>query len=205
MTFLESIDEILSDRFAESKRASAKRWYNHRYGRLWAQEPWTFKMGVVDFTLGAGDQTVSLGTLQRVHAIKNHTYAPSYSDIDMLRPEDYLDAISDTGGVPYGLTIINNVIRFDRPYTTGGSFRAIGELKFVPLVADADVPLLPEEFHMAPVHGAISEGLRLENDPSWEAAEADFQSSIQDMRKSYLLQALNTKDAVPAWPYGGAY
>lgn len=202
MNFLESQNEILSDRFSESKRASAKRWYNHRYGRLWSQEPWSFKLGIVTFTLAAGQQTVSLGTLQRVHAFTNHTYAPSYTDLDAIRPEDYLNFISDTGGVPYGFTIINNTIRFDRPYTTGGSFTAVGELKFVPLVGDAEVPLLPEEFHMAPVHGAISEGLRLENDPSWEAAEADFQSSIQDMRKSYLSQVLIPNDTAPAWPYG---
>jgi hypothetical protein len=201
VTFQESVDEILSDRFSESKRASAKLWYNHRYGRIWSQEPWSFKMGVVTFTLGQGDQTVSLGTLQRIHAIKNYTYAPSYSDIASLRPEDYLDWASGSGGVPDGFTIINNVIHLTRPYTTGGSFTAIGELKFVPLVDDDDEPLLPEEFHMAPVHGAISEGLRLENDPSWEAAEADLQTSIMDMRKSYLSQVLVPHDVSPGWPY----
>jgi hypothetical protein len=201
VTFQESVDEILSDRFSESKRASAKLWYNHRYGRIWSQEPWSFKMGVVTFTLGQGDQTVSLGTLQRLHAIKNYTYAPSYSDIASLRPEDYLDWASGSGGVPDGFTIINNVIHLTRPYTTGGSFTAIGELKFVPLVDDDDEPLLPEEFHMAPVHGAISEGLRLENDPSWEAAEADLQTSIMDMRKSYLSQVLVPHDVSPGWPY----
>jgi predicted secreted Zn-dependent protease len=54
---------------------------------------------------------------------------------------------------------------------------------------------------MAPVHGAISEGLRLENDPSWEAAEADLQTSIMDMRKSYLSQVLVPHDVSPGWPY----
>jgi hypothetical protein len=204
VTFLESVDEILSDRFSEGKRASAKRWYNHRYGRIWSQEPWTFKMALVPFTVAADATTVSLGTLQRVHSIKNYTYAPSYSDITPLRPEDYLSWASGSGGVPDGLTIINNTIHLTRPYTTGGSFVAVGELKFVPLVDDSDEPLLPEEFHMAPVHGAISEGLRLENDPSWEAAEADLQTSIMDMRKSYLSQMLVPHDEVPSWPYGGA-
>jgi hypothetical protein len=161
-------------------------------------------MAQVTFTLTAGQQTTSVLPLQRVHSIKNYTYAPSYSDITPLRPEDYLSWASGSGGVADGFTIINNTIHLNRPYTTASTFIAIGELAFVPLLNDSDEPLLPEEFHMAPVHGAISEGLRLENDPSWEAAEADLQTSIMDMRKSYLSQVLVPHDEVPSWPYGGA-
>jgi hypothetical protein len=45
---------------------------------------------------------------------------------------------------------------------------------------------LPAEFHFALVHGGAAEGLKRENDPTFQAAEADFQASITAMRYEYL-------------------
>lgn len=200
MTFLEMQNFVLSDRFGSGKRADSKRWINHRYGRMWAQEPWSFKMGFVDFNVPMGDDSVALGTLQRVHAFKDSTTSPSYLPVEALRPEGFMDDLSAQAGIPYSFTIVNNVIYFDRPNTSERTFRALGELKWVSLSADGDTPLVPEEFHETICHGAISEGLRLENDPSWSAAEQDFLSGIQDMRRSYLAQVMITSDFSPSWP-----
>lgn len=200
MTFLESVNDILTDRFSESMRTRAKRAYNTRYGRIWAQEPWSFKLGFADYSVSAGATSAALGTLQRVHAFKDISTSPTFLDMRAERPEDFLNHASGTSTVPYGFTIINNTIYFDSPLSSARTFRAMGELKFIPLVADGDVPLLPDEFHQTPVHGAISDLLRLENDPSWSAAEQDYTAGIQDMRRSYLSQVLMPVSVSPSWP-----
>ena len=200
MDFLAMQNYVLSDRFSEAKRTDAKRWINSRYGRLWAQEAWSFKLGFVDFTLSANADSVSLGTLQRVHSFKDISYLPTYSHIGAVRPEDYMDWRSGTSGVPGEFTIVNDTIYLARPAGAERTYRAMGELRFVRLVDDADEPLVPEEFHEIICYGAMSEGLRLENDPSWSASEQDFQAGIQDMRKSYLSQVLIPEDISPSWP-----
>lgn len=200
MTFLESVNEILTDRFSEAKRTAAKRAYNTRYGRIWAQEPWSFKLGFATYAVSAGASSVALNTLQRIHSFKDISTSPTYLDMDAERPEDHLNHASGTSTIPSGFTVINNTVYFDNPLSSARTFKAMGELKFVPLVADGDVPLLPEEFHQTPIHGAISDLLRLENDPSWNAAEQDYQAGIQDMRKSYLSQVLLPVSVSPAWP-----
>lgn len=200
MTFLELQNFVLSDRFDESKRAEIKRHLNTRYGRIWAQEPWTFKLGFEDFSVTQGTQTAALSSLTRVHDFKDTSTSPSYLDVHPLRPEDYQEFRSSQSGVPYAYTVIANTIRFDRPMDQNRTFTAMGELAFDELVADGDVPLLPTEFHGTIAYGAISDALRLENDPSWASAEQDYQQGIADMRRSYLTQISNMIDHAPSWP-----
>jgi hypothetical protein len=76
----------------------------------------------------------------------------------------------------------------------------LGELEFEPLVADSDVPLLPEGFHNILVHGGSSEGLREENDPTWQGFEQDYQAGLVDLKAGYLTAIKTAGDAFPSWP-----
>lgn len=201
MTFLESVNFILSDRFGEGKRSDAKRWYNFAYGRIWGLEPWSFKLASQEIAVSANASSVSLGNFVRVFDIRDASSEyTSYPELDKFRPEEIYRHFSESGGYPRGVSVINNTIYLDRPASSARTLRVVGELKFTELVNDGDLPLLPSEFHIAPCHGAISQGLRLENDQTWQGAEQDYRASIEDMKKQYLGQQALAVTEAPAWP-----
>lgn len=205
LTFKEIQDAVLSDRFAESKRGAAKHWINSRYGRLWAMEPWSFKLVAVEADLDADDGTVTLASLglQRVHAVYGGVGAGFYSLV-ADRPEDYHTYARTTGGSSYSFTVIGNTIILDKANPTAQTLTIVGEAKWAALVEDTDVPLIPSEFHWALVLGATSEGLRVENDPTWQGPEHDWMANIVDMRNSYLTNVSTFGDSSPTWaPYIG--
>lgn len=200
MTFKELQDFVLSDRFDETKRADAKIWLNHRYGRLWAMEPWTFKKSTATLSLSSGASSVALTGFQRIEGIWDASTSPNFDRMGAIRPEDFYSEKALTSSIPEGFTIIGNTVYFDRTASGARSYQVLGELAFVPLSADGDVPLLPTEFHPTLAHGAISEGLRMEADPAWQGAEQDFVAGIADMRAGYLTQVRTYDDVFPAWP-----
>jgi hypothetical protein len=200
MNFLELQDAVLTDRFGEDKRASAKRWINYRYGRLWSTEDWSFKRAVGTVLIPYGSSEVSMGDFQRILGLWDSTIAPSDTSLEAYRPEDFYGNHSTVSGTPYGFTVVGNSIRTNQPVSSNRTLTAVGELAFIPLVADGDEPLLPEEFHMTIVSGAIAQGLREENDPTWDAMEKDFQAGVADLKMGYLTQVRSYSDHSPAWP-----
>jgi hypothetical protein len=203
MTFLELQDAVLSDRFAESKRDEAKRWINYRYARIWAQEAWNFKLAAITPTIAYPDSSVSLSSmgLQRIHGVwDSSTLGTTNRNYLADRPEDFYNWTSTVGGRGYGFSVIGGVLKLDRPVTTATNLIVLGELEFEPLVADSDVPLLPEGFHNILVHGGSSEGLREENDPTWQGFEQDYQAGLVDLKAGYLTAIKTAGDAFPSWP-----
>lgn len=202
MTFLELQNDVLSDRFSETMRARAKNWINFRYGRLWAAEDWSFRYTNTTANVSANASTIPLGTLQRPIAIWDTTQTPFKEPLDSARPEVFYTASSSTSGTPVGFTVVGSNIILNQPVGSTRSYQVFGELAFVPLALDADVPLIPSEFHLMLSSAAVSEGLRVENDPSWQGAENDFQAAYEDMKKSYLAAVRTYGGAYPAWSPG---
>lgn len=198
MTFLEIVNEVLFDRFSEARRPSIKRYVNARYGRIWAQESWSFKRAVV--STSTSSQTLSLDTLglQRVEAVFR-VNGNFWRSVGAVRPEDYYDWATAVGGSPIGFTVIGDTLHLDRSPSSTETLYILGELEFTPLVNDGDVPLIPEEFHMMIVHGAASEALRMENDPTWQGFEQDYQAYLNDLRLGYLTAVRTYGDSYPAW------
>lgn len=198
MNFLEIVNEAMFDRFGESRRASIERYVNARYGRVWASEPWTFKRIAVTQSMTDSDVTLSALGLQRIEGVwrvqGNYNY-----ESNPLRPEDFFRWTSAIGGTPYEYTVYGDTLHLDKSPSSTTDFVILGEKKFVPLVNNTDEPLLPSEFHMILVHGAISEALRMESDPSWQGAEQDYQAYLEDMKRGYLTAVRNYADAYPAW------
>lgn len=203
MTFLEIVNEVLFDRFAETRRSSIERYVNARYGRVWAQEPWTFKRDAVTTSVAGGVSSVLLSTLgmQRIEGVwrvqGNYNY-----EIDSSRPEDFFHWVTSVGGVPYNFTVYGNTLHLEKSPSSTTDVVVLGELAFTELDNNTDVPLLPSEFHMMLVHGAASEALRMENDPTWQGFEQDYLAYLQDMKMGYLTAVRSYGDAYPSWNPG---
>lgn len=201
MTFSQIQDEVLSDRFDASKRPSVKNWINYRYGRLWGMMPWTFKYQISPLTIPQGSSTVARGSsIGRIEAIYDYTNSTSYSATGPLRPEDFYAMASLNSGTPFNWTVVGDNIIFDRPASGTRTLTVVNEQKWTQLVNDSDTPLIPTEFHLLLAFGAASHGLKLENDPSWESHEADWQQGIEDMKANYLTPVVTFEDVYPAWP-----
>lgn len=190
---------VLTDRFGEQKRADAKRWINHRAGRLWASEPWVFKLGIETISVSAGATTAAM-PLQRIFSLRDSTISPDYTEMSAFRPEDFYAYATRTTNVPYGYSVVGNTIYFDRPLASDRTFVLVGEVNYTDLSADDDVSPFPTEFHYTLVHGARSEGLREENDPTWQGAEEDYKAGVDDMRSAYMVSVRNYDTAWPSWP-----
>ena len=193
----------MSDRFDEVKRAEVKEWINARYGRLWSKHPWAFKLQISSVTLAAGSNSTSKGDIQHVLRVwdSSSDRGGNYHKLEAISPDLFYDwSNSLVGAYPSDITVVGGNIVSDRPASLARTLTVLGEKKFVPLVNDTDVPLIPSEFHMALVHGARSEGLKAENDPSWEGPEETYNQYYEDMKQAYLTEILGSVSAYPAWP-----
>lgn len=204
MNFVQIQNAVLSDRFRESQRADAINWINHRYAWIWALEDWSFKATITNVTVTANSSVVTglpadLGTVRML-------LTSDGTQLEYLTPERfyeyYYDNTTTLPGTAESFTVVNGAITigptsnvtktdyrllYDREparYVGGGP--GVGTLTAGLLSADTDVPAMPEGFHFALVHGGAAEGLKLQNDPTWQAFEQDFQASIVAMRERYL-------------------
>jgi hypothetical protein len=200
VTFLELQDDVLSDRFDSSKRPQVKNWINYRYGRLWASEDWTFKYALVNLNVALGASTVALGTIQKPVALWDTSISPSYRPIQSSRPETFYNTASTAASIPVGFTVVGTNIVLNQPTSQARTYQLFGELKFTALSADADVPLIPPEFHLMLSHGAASEGLKDQNDPFWQDKETAYQTAEADLKKGYLVNVRTYGGQYPTWP-----
>lgn len=200
MTFLELQDDVLTGRFDSSKRSQVKNWINYRYGRLWGAEDWTFKYTLVTLPVTLGASTAALGTIRRPIALWDTSVSPSYTPIEASRPETFYDSASTASSTPVGFTVVGTNIVFNQPVSSARTYQLFGELGFTALSADADVPLIPSEFHLMLSHAAAAEGLKDQNDPFWQDKETAFQAAYADLKKGYLVNVRTFGGQYPSWP-----
>ncbi len=195
MTFKEIQDAVLSDRFDESQRGDAKHWVNHRYAWIWALEEWNFQYGTDDVTVTSGSQAVTGVTsdLAAVLTLQRSDGTP----LVPLSPADFYGHYygSTQTGSPEAFTVVNGAVMVGPTSNeTATTYRLVYEKEPTLLVADNDVPAIPAGFHFALVHGGAAEGLKLQNDPTFQAFEQDFQASITAMRRKYLSNVRGTHE-----------
>lgn len=189
MNFKAIQDAVLSDRFQETQRGDCKNWINHRYAWLWGLEDWTFKSATAVVTVTAGSQAVT--TLPTDISTVVALYRSNGDRLKYLMPvkffELFYDTTNATTGTPYCFTIVNGQL-FVGPTSneTAADYKLLYMREVTLLVNDGDTPGLPAGFHFALVHGGASEGLKLQNDFTWQFFEQDFQASIQAMSRAYL-------------------
>ncbi len=160
-------------------------------------------MGTVAPSIPSGGSGVTLTALglHRIESVWDATtLGTTNREIFADRPEDFHRFATTTGGRGYGFTVIGETLLLDRPVTTDTNLIVYGEKVFTPLVNDSDVPLIPLGFHDILVHGGASEGLRNENDPTWQGFEQDYTAGLMDLKAGYLTAVRTAGDAYPAWP-----
>ena len=203
MTFLELQNEVLSDRFSEAKRASAQRWINAAYGRMWDADLWTFKLQVTDLAADYNTNSASLGNIGVIHGIWDAgdiSAGGRYAINAPLRPEDFYTTYREANLRPFNYTVVNGTIYFDNKLDQNRSYHVLSEIPFTELTADGQSPLIPSQYHLALAEGAAAIGYRREADPSAEQAEASFKQGIEDMRRGYLASVRPYEDHFPDWP-----
>jgi hypothetical protein len=203
VTFLEIQNAVLVDRFSEAMRGACKDWINFRAGKLWSSEPWSFKTLTTTLTIPttASSAVLSNSDIQRVLAVWDAT-TDSTNPIPLraVRPEEFYDWATTTQGLPNDFTVYGGALHVDRVAPSDRILRIVGERDYSELTTDGQEPQFPEEFHYALVLAARAEGLRREQDPSWQADEAAFERSLQDLRSAYLTGVRGYASAMPAWP-----
>ncbi len=201
MDYLEIQNSVLSDRFSEEKRDSAKQAINSRYGRLWLTAGWSFRYALANVVVPLGANTLPKGVFHTPIEIYDETNTGYYpKKVGSTMPQDLIPFRStSSSGYPIEFTVIGDTIYLDRNAPTDTDLIIYGELAWVPLVSDEAVPLLPEEFHYMLVVGAASDLLKLENDPSYKPLEDTWEKMLEDMKKGYLGNTF-AYSAWPGWP-----
>jgi hypothetical protein len=199
MTFQQLQNEVLIWRFKEANRNSTKQWLNQRYGWVWAQAAWPFKLnGQTDLTITAGSHSAVYATatdVLRPLAIFNE----NGDTLEYLPPREFGRWYADTTttGNPSNYTVIDGQVilgpipedsaTFHTFYERKISHYASNDVRAVGvMVEDADYPLWDVAYHYLLVMGATSTGLKLVNDPTWEALEDEFRAMVVVMEQELL-------------------
>lgn len=193
MNFRELQDAVIGTRFKEGQRSQVKRWLNIRHAWLMQQSDWPWLHRFTTLAFPAGTREVDcpenwVRTLKVVDAASGQTlkFLP-YEQFFSFR-----EAIEGPSGSPSYFTL-----RRESDFTiptllvdkTPASDLSLGvtALRFVgDMVADSDEPALPEPHHYMLVPGAVSTGLKLENDPTWRDLEDEFTAFFMALRDTYL-------------------
>lgn len=191
MTRKEIVDAVLNDRFSPSQRGDAEDWVGARYWWLWSLKPWTFKQASADVQATAGNSL--LGNVPSDLRAVRGLFTNQGRRLRWLEPADfdsrYYDADDPVQGDPCHFTVwAGQIIVGPTPVTTA-TYRMLYELEWQPLADDDAVPLLPEGSHMGLVFGGAATGLKLQNDPTWQAFDEDFQAALTVLESQYLVDA----------------
>jgi hypothetical protein len=199
VNFLEIQDEVISDRFGQDRRARVKNWINYRYGRLWAAADWSFKMQVTSMVVPGGTNAFSRAGMGDIISIQDSTQGLGYYRLEAYYPDEFHEHAVPTQAVPSAFTVIGDTIYFNSALDSNRTFTIVSKVPFASLSQDTDEPLIPEEFHYLLVMGAASEGLRSENDPSWQGFEDDYAQGVENMKSEYLSTSRSWSH-YPDWP-----
>lgn len=189
MNFVELQNEVIGTRFREAQRESIKKWINHRYTIVNAQAEWPWlspQQTTITYTGSAYTLASDTQRILRVMDVDNE------NDLVYLPAPDFYALYTDPaeGGDAVHYTIES--LSDDLTLTVGplgGSaltLQLIGDIRPGLLVLDDAEPLWPEQWHFELVLGAVATGLKIENDPTWEALETEFLADVQMMKEELL-------------------
>lgn len=190
MTFVEIVNAVLADAFAEARRTDAKRWVNFRLAWIWDVGDWTFADGTDAVTVTAGSQVVT-GVASDIAVVYGMWRSDGTPLLPIEKYADFANAYVGTGnattGLPEAYTVLGTSI-FVGPTSSETNSNYLLAYQKAPtlLVNDSDTPGIPAGYHIALVHGGKAEGFKLTNVPLAAAFDADFQAAITAMQHKYL-------------------
>jgi hypothetical protein len=198
VTYKELQDEVIDFRFNEGRRDIIKRLIDRRYAMVWAAAEWPFKkMPRTALTVGASLTGLTMpADFGRALHLETSAGEPLkyYPPVEF---QDNWDALDSSAGTATDYTVINGTI-YVRPYQGAGASFSLAYERRVSHLADGvtataglmnsdnDTPIWPVEHHYLLVFGAMADGLKLENDNTWEALEDAYDQSIQTMMQDLL-------------------
>jgi hypothetical protein len=200
VNFLQLQDSVLGTRFNTGQRPEAKNWINARYQQVWGACDWPWKRREGNLGVTGGQQTVNLATnlptLNRI--ISLHTDEGDV--IPYLAPGEWdkFYAAQTDQGTPEAFTLVNNVVYLGPIPSTSANYPIRYEAKITLLDDDSDEPLIPEADHYILVVGAMSLGLKWENDPTWDLPETEYQTMLMAMKNNYMRVHMGENES-----YGG--
>jgi len=203
VNFLALQNAVLADAFAEAKRADAKLWINFRNTWIFDVEDWSFTKGTDAVTVTANSQVVSGVSADFAVALGLWNAegvpldpVPTYADFASY----YIGTGNATTGKPEAFHVLGTSILVGPTSSeTSAGYLLAYEKAPTLLVADGDIPNLPEGYHMALVHGAKAEGFKLSNVPLAGAFEEDFAAAIEVMKSKYLTSNRTGHAQVPVY------
>jgi len=187
MTFVQIQNAVLADRFRESQRSDCKQWINHRYAWIWALEEWTFAEAVSATPVPTANQRVLASVPADFGQAISLLNASGRELTPMADMRAFYARYGDGAkGDPEAYTVVGSAIHLGPIPQSTSTCTLVYRKEPTALAGDSDVPALPEGFHFALVHGAAAEGLKLQNDPTWQAFEQDFQASITTLQRRFV-------------------
>lgn len=181
---------MLFNRFKESMRTPhVKRFITSEYAYIWHRHDWIFKRvsaldSAANVSVTAGDSTPALpAAFGEALELLNHNGDP----IMQLDPPTFEARYRDPGasrGEPEAFTVSNRVLYLGPTPSTARTFY-LAHKRILCHLADgttvtagkmdsnADTPLWSEEHHEVLIAGARARGKKREQDPTWQADEAE--------------------------------
>lgn len=191
MPFVDIVNAVLADAFAEGKRADAKTWVQFRHTWLWDLEDWTFKYATDTVTFTSGSRIVDVADaptdIHATVAMFDANGDPVVGVADFRKFfADYNANLALGSASPEAYTIVGGRIFLSHP-GDGSSGIVVYEKTRPTLSADADTTGLPDGYDLGLVHGAKAEGFKLNNIGDLSANfDADFSATANTMRRAYL-------------------
>lgn len=187
MTFSDLRTEVRNLRFNSNQDNSINRWINAALARIWNADEWTFKYATAAVSATTGSNT--LGSLPSDFGIVIGLQRADGTPLRYMPPRAFFEtyfSLTNTGA-PQHYTVVNGVVTVG-PISneTSSTYELVYEKRLTNLVADGDTPAIPAQHHYLIVEGALSQGLRLYNDFTWQFMENGFLAGLEDMRKEFL-------------------
>lgn len=206
MTFKEIVDQVLLESFDESDRMYAKGWVNARLGYIWDMDEWSFTKGHATVAVTANSGTVTglpadfgiATSLQRYDGSHLRGYEEWGEFADL-----YLGSANAQTGIPAAFTVQGGVITVGPVSNETNAAYILGYEKApTVLVNDSDIPAIPQQYHLALVHGGKAEGLTLRSVLLADPFEHMFDQAIQRMARKYLTEVRGAVHQTPAYRPG---
>lgn len=198
MTFKEMQDELVNFRFGEGKRTNAKFWINHRYRQLFVLRDWSFRQISREAVTIHNTGLLSTTTypVARIYSLELGSTGDSLAAVSPKDFRGYYSVTDTAAGTPQEYTTIGGRVQV-RPVPTGditayASYQmapVVNQVGGVPtaggLVNDTDYPFFADTHHYTVVLGAMATGLKVVNDPTWEALEQEYGLGVDLMIDDY--------------------
>lgn len=190
LSYVNLQDAVIEKRFPSSARGSVKQWLAMAYSNVWDAADWQFKhVQRAPLTVSSSQPTTPAG-LAKVTRIYDDLGDP-LEQLDQHTFDDWYADPSLGTGRPEAFTVVNRQIVVAPAPGSSYSFQityvrrlahkaADGAISEGFFTTDSDYPFW-DDHHGILIPRAAAIGLKLRNDPTWEAVQDDYLGQLELM------------------------